>query len=127
MGWPTDALKGARLPNRAERITSGPISICLRFLWRKYHFDAEGLPDKFSIQRHDAKTLTIGAPGADDRTSTPLRSTSASIGLDSDDVLEEEERAIAGFALYIASTHEPNAMISLGPGTHWGPARYIGS
>ena len=48
--------KGARLPNRAEAVTSGPMSICLRFLWRKYHFGAEGLPDKFSIQRHDANT-----------------------------------------------------------------------
>ena len=118
--------KGARLPNRAEAVTSGPMSICLRFLWRKYHFDAEGLPDKFSIQRHDAKTLTIGAQGAHDRTTTPLHSTSASHGLDSDEVLEDEERAIATFALYIASTHEPNSMVSQGPGTNWGPARYIG-
>ena len=37
----------------------------------------------------------------------------------------EEERAIAGLALYSASAHEPNAKASLGPGTHWGPARYI--
>ena len=48
--------EGARIPNRAEAVACGPMPICLRFLWRKYHFDAEGLPDKFSIQRHDAKT-----------------------------------------------------------------------
>ena len=113
--------KGARVPNRAEAVTSGPMSTCLRFLWTKYHFDAEGLPDKFCIQRHDAKTLTIGAKGA-----TPLHSTSASHGLDSAEALEEEERAIAGFALYIANTQEPNAMVCQGPGTNWGPARYIG-
>ena len=34
--------KGARLPNRAEAVTCGPMSICLRFLWRKYHFNADG-------------------------------------------------------------------------------------
>jgi hypothetical protein len=51
--------RGMRLPN--DSLTSGPMSLCLRFLWRKYHFDAEGLPDKFSIQRHDMTSMTIGA------------------------------------------------------------------
>ena len=41
-------------------------------------------------------------------------------------VLEEEDRAIAGMALYIASTCAPSSMVSLGPGAHGGPARYIG-
>ena len=96
------------------------------FLWRKYHFDAEGLPDKFSIHRHDSESYTIGVQASPNRTTVPARSASSSCGLDKDEVLEQEERAIAGMALYIASTLEPNSMLRFGPGTHGGPARYIG-
>ena len=98
------------------------MAVCLRFLWRKYHFDAEGLPDRFSIHWHDAKSLTIGP----NKTLVPARSASSALDLDGDEVQEEEARAIAGVALYIASTHEPNSMVSLGPGAHGGPVRYIG-
>ena len=52
--------KGMRLPNSGVPLTISPMAVCLRFLWRKYHFDAEGLPDRFSLQWHDAETLTIG-------------------------------------------------------------------
>ena len=58
--------KGMRLPN--DSLTSGPMSVCLRFLWRKYHFDAEGLPDKFSIERHDMTSVRIGAQCHPNRT-----------------------------------------------------------
>ena len=59
-------------------------------------------------------------------TTVPARSTSSSNGPDMDEVQEAEERAIAGLALYIASAHEPNSMVGLGPGTPGAPARYIG-
>ena len=111
-----------RLPNSGVSFTGSPKEVCLRFLWRKYHFDAEGLPDRFSIHWHDAKSLTIGP----NNTLMPARSTSSALGLDGGQVQEEEARAIAGLALYIASAHEPNAMVCLGPGTHGGPVRYIG-
>ena len=118
--------RGMRLPNYDASLTSEPMSVCFRFLWRKYHFDAEGLPDKFCIQRHDSTHFTIGAEAAPSRAIVPARSASSPKGLEADAVLEEEERAIAGLALYIASAHEPNAMVGLGPGAHGGPARYIG-
>ena len=35
--------KGVRLPNSGASLTSMPMSVCLRFLWRKYHFDADGV------------------------------------------------------------------------------------
>ena len=114
--------KGMRLPNAGVSLTSSPMAVCLRFLWRKYHFDAEGLPDRFSIHWHDAKSLTIGP----NKTLVPARSASSALDLDGDEVQEEEARAIAGLALYIASAHEPNSMVSLGPGAHGGPVRYIG-
>ena len=101
------------------------MSVCLRFLWRKHHFDAEGLPDKFSIKRHDMTSMTIGTQGDPNRTTIPARSAlhpPGEAGPNKGEVLEEEEQAIAGMALYIASTHEPSSMVSLGPGTHGGPA-----
>jgi phosphopantetheine--protein transferase-like protein len=41
------------------------------------------------------------------------------------EVLEEEDRAIASIALHIASAHEHNSMVGLGPRAHGGPPRYI--
>ena len=112
--------KGMRHP---DALRCGPMQVCLRFLWRKYHFDAEGLPDKFSVHRHDSDSFTIGVQDAPDRVSAPAHS---SHGQDKDEVLEDQERAIAALALYIASANEPNTMVSLGPGGHGGPDRYIG-
>ena len=40
--------------------------------------------------------------------------------------LEEEERAIAAMALHISASHEPSNTVVLGPGSRWGPPRYIG-
>ena len=40
--------------------------------------------------------------------------------------LEEEERAIAAMALHISASDEPSNTVLLGPGSHWGPPRYIG-
>ena len=89
----------------------------------------EGLPDKFAIERHDMTSMTIGSQGHPNRTRIPTRSAlhlPGEAGPNQDEVLEEEDRAIAGMALYIASTCEPSSMVSLGPGAHGGPARYIG-
>ena len=94
------------------------MSVCLRFLWRKYHFDAEGLPDKFCVSRHDLDSFTIGVQGAPNRTAMLGAASSSSSHLTLNDALEEDERAIAGLALYIASANEPDAMVTLGPGTH---------
>ena len=86
--------KGMRLPNAGVSLTSSPKEVCLRFLWRKYHFDAEGLPDRFSIHWHAAQSLTIGP----NKTLVPARSASSALDLDGDEVQEEEARAIAGVA-----------------------------
>ena len=49
----------------------------------------------------------------------PAHSASSSHGRDGIEVQEEEEeRAIAGLALYIARAPEPNFMVGMGPGTH---------
>ena len=91
--------KGMRLP--CDSVTSGPMSVCLRFLWRNCRFDAEGLPDKFSIEGHDLTSMTIGAEGHPNRTRIPTRSALHLPGEacpNQDEVLEEEERAIAGLA-----------------------------
>ena len=86
-------------------------------------FDAEGLPDKFSIERHDMTSMTIGTQCRPNRTTIPARSALhplGEVGPNQDEVLEEEERAIASMALYIASAHEPSSMVSLGQGAHGG-------
>ena len=83
-----------RLPNAGVSLTSSPMAVCLRFLWRKYHFDAEGSPDRFSIHEHDANTLTIGP----NQTLVPARSASSALDLAGDELHDDEEaRAIAGF------------------------------
>lgn len=107
-------------PKRCIAQRTNPMSLCLRFLWRKYHFDAEGLPDRFSIQRHDAKSLTIGTQGDRCRFAMPVRHAH------DDSSMEEEERAIAGMALYVASTLDPNSSVTMGPGLSGSPTRYIG-
>jgi hypothetical protein len=43
-----------------------------------------------------------------------------------DSSMEEEERATAGMALYVASTLDPNSSVTMGPGLSGSPARYIG-
>ncbi len=85
------------------------MSLCMRFLWRK-----------FSIQRHDAKSLTIGTQGDRCRFAMPVRH------VHDDSSMEEEERAIAGMALYVASALGPNSSVTMGPGLSGNPARYIG-
>ena len=120
-GYPDRRRKGYRVPCNHESLTSRPQAICVRFLWRKYHFDAEGLPDKFSFERRGATSLTISAMGNPndlDRDIKPERS--------ADMVLDEEERAIADCALHMASAHEPNIAANMGPGMKWGPTRYLG-
>ena len=82
-----------------------------------------------SIERRDMTSMTIGAQGHPNRTRIPARSAlhlPGEAGHNQDEVLEEEDRAIAGMTLYIASACEPSSMVSLGPGAHGGPARYIG-
>ena len=91
----------------------------LRLLWRKYHFDAEGLPDKFSFERLDANSRAIASMGCQTHIS---RGTD----LTADDIQEQEERAIAACALHMSSSHEPNVAVTMGPGTSWGPTRYLG-
>ena len=74
-------------------------------------------------------SMTIGAQGRPNRTRIPARSALHLLGEaapNQDEVLEAEDWASAGMALYIASTCEPSSMVSLGPGAHGGPARYIG-
>ena len=40
---------GHRVPYNHIALTYTPISLCLRLVWRTYHFDVEGLIDRFSI------------------------------------------------------------------------------
>jgi hypothetical protein len=111
--------KGLRLPN--DSLTSGPMSVCLRFLWRSYHFDADGLPDKFSIERHDMTSMTIGAQCHPNRTTIPARSALHPLGEagpNQAEVLEEEERAIASIALYIGQAGTKSTWWSCP--VHWG-------
>ena len=74
-------------------------------------------------------SMTIGTQGHPNRTTIPARSALhplGEVGPNQDEVLEEEERAIASSALYIASAHEPSSMVSLGQEhmvvcpVHWG-------
>ena len=52
--------KGNRAPNNHRVFTSKPAALTIRFLWKKYHFDAEGLPDRSSIEGKDQKSMCVG-------------------------------------------------------------------
>jgi hypothetical protein len=69
-----DGTKGARgigkLPMNAPKLLS-----VLKFLWRLYQSVGEGMPDKFSFKKRDAKTLVLEPSGSgftiqEDRDST---------------------------------------------------------
>ena len=96
------------------------MSICLRFLWRKYHFDVEGLPDRFSILKRDGMSRAIGNQRDHCQFTMPSRDQQV------DAQAEAEERAIASMALYVSSTNDPNSSMTIGPGFRGSPTRYIG-
>ena len=65
-GLPDGRRRGHRVPNNHLALTSVPMRVCLRFLWREYHFDAEGLPGQHPqtgwhepINRHKERSLSI--------------------------------------------------------------------
>ena len=72
--------------------------------------------------------LTIGTRDDDpSRIAMPDRRAPDGHGdLSAEDLREEEERAIAGMVLYIASTSEPNIIVTMGPGLPGAPTLYIG-
>ena len=125
-GRPDGRTHGHRAPNSHDVFTSPQMHTCLRFLWKKYHFDAEGLPDRFSMERRDGKSLTIGEAVVPARSALLTDDASTDSEVDPGAVEEEDERAIASMALYAASADEPDAMSSFGPGMSCGPKRYIG-
>ena len=83
----------------------------MRFLWRKYHFDAQGCPASFDFD----KMLPSGAGG--DRQAA----------VDPDEALEQQERSIAAQSLYAVAHLEPTVAALQGPGAQWGPDRFIGT
>ena len=72
------------------------------------------------MQRHDSTSLTIGVQCASFNTPVPARGASSLHRLDEEEVLEEEERAVANTALYIASTGDPSAMLRFWAKYCWG-------
>ena len=123
-GLPDGRRRGHRVPNNHLALTSVPMSICLRFWWRKYHFDAEGLPDRFSILKRDGMSLTIGTQR--DHCQFTMQSRDQQVDAQAEADAEAEERAIANMALYVANTIYPNSSMTIGPGFRGSPIRYIG-
>ena len=96
-GIPDGRCRGNRVPNNHESLTSTPMAKCLQFLLRKYHFDAEGLPDRFSVEGRDATTLTIGTAGSRNRIAMSARSALChgdEANRSAHDIREEEERPL---------------------------------
>lgn len=107
------------------------LSVCLRFLWLKYQFDAEGMPDKWQFE--GGRALTIG----DKVIQLPIHSSTnadnycnstatEAMELDTEETLEDEVRAISKAALFAIMSTEPTAAAVLGPNTCSAPRRYIG-
>ena len=90
------------------------LTVCLRFLWSKYQFDAEGMPDKWHFDTA-ANALAL----SDRKIMLPSRLTEESVE-------EEECRAIAQAALYAVLADAPSSIATVGPNVHPGPRRYLG-
>lgn len=88
--------------------------MCLRFLWLKYQFDAEGMPDKWHF---DPAARSISASG---------RAVKLPSRLDDANAQEEESRAIAQAAMHAVLADAPSSISTVGPNVHPGPRRYIG-
>ena len=93
------------------------LTACLRFLWLKYQFDGEGLPDKWHFDT-TACALTMHNHSVQ----VPSRQTLAP----TEESLEAESRAIAKAALFAMLADSPSAAAVMGPNVHPGPRRYIG-
>ncbi len=94
---------------------------CLRFLNHCWHLFAEGLPDRFSMAKHDgcSKSLTLG-------TSDNPKPTRLELESDAEDSGEEDERSISALALHIQTAQEAGAQGLRGPALGNAPCRYIG-
>ena len=126
-----DGTKGARgigkLPTNAPKMSS-----VLKFLWRLYQSVGEGMPDKFSFKKKDAKTLVLepsdnGLTIQEDRDSTQefhgSECSSDPEGALRD--LDEEERGITAAALFAETSRHPSESIRHGPGMPTGPLRFL--
>jgi hypothetical protein len=110
----TRELVDGRTSRAGTKHSSKQLDMCLRFLWMKYQFDAEGMPDKWHF---DAKAHTIA---------TPARSVALPSRLDDDNAVEEEARAIAQASMHAILAESSTSIATFGPNVHPGPRRYIG-
>ena len=110
----THQLLDGRTSKAGVKHSSAQLDVCLRFLWMKYQFDAEGMPDKWHF---DAKARTISTSGH--AVAIPSR-------LDDDNASEEEARAIAQASMHAILADSSTAIATFGPNVHPGPRRYIG-
>ncbi|CAK0812887.1 unnamed protein product [Prorocentrum cordatum] len=91
--------------------------LCRRFFWHKYTFAAEGLPDRWACG------VPTSRPARPDADLGPLPS---QVHLEEEDDDDAEERRIAAAAFMADASLEPTAAVLLGPGSSWGPTRYLG-
>lgn len=108
----------------------------LRFLWRLYQSVGEGMPDRFSFKRRDAKTLVVEPAGtgfcvkAED--DSEHEGDAAEVGSERDPLSapalshpDEEERTITASALYAESSRHPSEAALHGPSMPTGPLRFL--
>jgi len=126
-----DGTKGVRgrdnLPLNAPKLSS-----VLRFLWRLYQSVGEGMPDKFSFRKRDAKTLVLepydDGLRIEEETwegEIPASDCSSEEATGSLRDVDEEERSITAQALFAESSRHPAEAILYGPGMPSGPLRLL--
>jgi len=115
-----DGTKKVRGPGGLSHQTHAQPSV-LRFLWRLYHSVGEGLPDKFSFERHDVNTLVVQPAGAPKPKKQKTKQQAVRLLMED----EEQERAIAAATLYAESSRAPAESVQSGPGMLRGPVRFL--
>jgi hypothetical protein len=103
-----------------------------RFLWTLYHTVGEGMPDKFSFELKDAKTLVMGTRKSVKGKSPlpgPIQPEDidpeviSTISLEEDEA--QQERSIASHATYVVSQQNPVDAALVGPSIFRGPLRFV--
>jgi hypothetical protein len=122
-GRPDGRTRGHRLPN-SHPIFAPRWQTCVAFLNHIWHFFAEGLPNRFSLDKSDVcrSRLTLGTAA---KAAQPPGGAEGSDSEESEDD-EDAERSISAMSLHIQSAGQAGMEALKGPSLGAAPRRYVG-
>ena len=124
--------RGLRVANNLP-MSQPQLQQCLAFLWEKYQFDGEGLPNRFDFAAKDQMKACLSIGGRPVEEPMPLPGLnpcsddeSDESGLAEHENADVQERAISSVALMATMSEQAASVVVQGPNVCPGPVRYIG-